>query len=167
MLWRSGDMLVKAIETFPALAIREVLLYFSWPSGLASRLNAPPVVVAPLLGAGGDDFAELDVVRVTGRALGLGAGARGAGARGAGVADVMDVGVLDVLGVFGLVAGVEAGGLGAVAVAVVDVVGVTAALVGVNAEELVLLDEPPQPANASRPTARMRVESLDTERDFA
>jgi hypothetical protein len=43
-------MLVKSIDTWPALADSEVVLYFSWPSGLASSFSdcaapdAAPVV---------------------------------------------------------------------------------------------------------------------------
>jgi hypothetical protein len=161
MLWPSGAMLVKAIETFPAFAVSKVLLYFSWPSGLASRLSASPALGAPLAGAGVEDVAGLDFVGVAGRLAGVEAGGFGAGAAA--------VAVLDFVGVAGRLAGVEAGGFGAgaAAVAVLDVVGVAAAPAGADAEELVLLDEPPQPASASRPTARVSVESLDTERGFA
>jgi len=160
MLWLSGAISVNAIETLPAFAVNEVLLYFSWPSGLASRSSACPAPVAPLAGAGVEDVAGVDV-GVGRRAFGFEADGLGAGV------DV--VAVLDVLGVAGWLAGVDAGELGdgADAVAVLGVVGVTAALAGVGAEDLVLLDEPPQPASASRPRARVSVESLDTERSFA
>src|SRR5580692_959152 len=95
-------MFVKSIDTFPALALSEVVLYFSCPSEFAARLSVCP---APslLAGAGVEEAAELDVV------------------------------------------------------------GVSAALAGVDAEELVLFDEPPQPARASRPTASVSAESLGTE----
>jgi hypothetical protein len=164
MLWPSGAMLVKAIETLPALAVSEVLSYFSWPSGLAARLSTCPV----LAGAGVEDFVVLDfvvsgVVGVFDWAFGLAAAGRGAGAVDV---DIDDVRVLDVLGLVGLLAGVEAGGLGAGAAAagVLDVVAVTAAFRGVDAAVSVRFDEPPQPASASRPTASASVESLDTER---
>jgi hypothetical protein len=64
---------------------------------------------------------------------------------------------------------VDAGGLGAGAdaVAELDVVGAAAALAGVDAGELLLLDDSPQPASAIRPTASVSVESFDTERGFA
>ncbi len=32
-------MFVKSIDTWPALAVSEVVVYFSWPSGLAARLS--------------------------------------------------------------------------------------------------------------------------------
>src|SRR5271165_5331435 len=95
MLWLSGDMLVKPIETLPALAVSEELSYFSWPSALAARLSVP----APL-----------------------------------GVAVPLDVLVA---------AGV---------------------LIGVEAEEVVLLEELPQPARASRPTASVSAESFGMKR---
>jgi hypothetical protein len=157
MLWLSGAMLVKAMENLPALAVSEVLLYFSWPSGLASRLSACPALGAPLDGAGVEDLAGVDLVGGAGRAFGLDTRGLGAG--------VEDVAELDVVGVAGWLADVDAESLGAGvdAVAVLDVVGVEATLAGVDAGELVLLDEP-QPASASRPTARASVESLDTER---
>jgi hypothetical protein len=104
------------------------------------------------LGAGVEAVAELDVVGD----FGLDAGGLGAG--------VEAVAELDVVGAFGL----DAGGLGAgvEAVAELDVVGV-AALAGVDADGVVRLDEPPQPAHARRPTARVNVESLDGERSNA
>jgi len=40
-------MFVKSIETFPALAVNEVLLYFNSPSRLASRLSVSPLAVVP------------------------------------------------------------------------------------------------------------------------
>jgi hypothetical protein len=95
MLCPSEDMLVKAIETLPALAVSDVVLYFSWPSGFAATLNACPALAA-----------------------------------------------------------------GAVEP---DVVGVAAALVGAEDDELVLEEELPQPARASRPTARVSIESLRIE----
>src|SRR5271165_3958026 len=98
MLWLSGDMLVKPIETLPALAVSEELSYFSWPSALAARLSVP----APL-----------------------------------GVAVPLDV----------LVVLVAAG-----------------VLIGVEAEEVVLLEELPQPARASRPTASVSAESFGMKR---
>jgi hypothetical protein len=48
-----------------------------------------------------------------------------------------------------------------------DVAGAAGALAGADAEELVLLDEPPQPARASRPVARVSIETLGIERVFA
>jgi hypothetical protein len=160
MLWLSGAMLVNAIETLPAVAVSEVLLYFSWPSGFVWRLSTCPALGVLLAGTGVEDVAVGDV-GVTGRAFGL---------RAEWVGAEVDVDtVLDVLGMAGWLAGVDAGGLaaGADAVAVLDVVVVTAALAGVEAGELVLLDEPPQPASASRPTARVSIESLNTEFGFA
>jgi hypothetical protein len=49
---------------------------------------------------------------------------------------------------------------------VLAVVGTGVDEVGVDADELVLLDELPQPASASRLTARVSIESLDMERIF-
>jgi hypothetical protein len=46
-------MLVKSIETLPALAVREVVLYLSWPSGLAATLRALPPALSPVAGGGG------------------------------------------------------------------------------------------------------------------
>jgi hypothetical protein len=51
-------------------------------------------------------------------------------------------------------------------VAALDVVGV-AALLGVEAEELVLLEELPQPASAITPNARTGIEDLARNRAFA
>jgi hypothetical protein len=93
MLWPSGAMLVKAMENLPALAVSEVLLYFSWPSGLASRLCACPALVAPFDGAGVEDAAEVDLVGGASRAFGLDGAGLGAG--------VEDVAELDVVGVAG------------------------------------------------------------------
>jgi hypothetical protein len=93
MLWLSGAMLVKAMENVPALAVSEVLLYFSWPLGLASRLSACPALVAPLDGAGVEDAAEVDLVGGTGRTFGWDGAGLGAG--------VEDVAELDVVGVAG------------------------------------------------------------------
>ena len=54
-----GAMLLKAIVTAPALAVSEVVLYFSWPSGSAASARAcpPPAVAA----AGVEDAAELEL----------------------------------------------------------------------------------------------------------
>jgi hypothetical protein len=53
--------LVKSIETLPALAVSEVVLYLSWPSWLASRLKLlPPLAAAGL--AAVEVLAELDSV---------------------------------------------------------------------------------------------------------
>ena len=103
MLWLSGAMLVKPMENLPAVAVSEVLLYFSWPSGLAWRLSGAPRSGA-LAGAGVEDVAGGDV-GATGRAFGFEAGGLGAG--------VDDVAVLDVLGVAGWLTGVDAVGLAA------------------------------------------------------
>jgi hypothetical protein len=54
-----------------------------------------------------------------------------------------------------------------VAVAVLGVLAAGVDALGVDAEELVLLEELPQPASASRPTARVTAESVDIERGFA
>jgi Cytochrome bd terminal oxidase subunit I len=90
------------------LAVSEVMLYFSWPSGFAARLSVLLGLAPPVAGAGVEEVAEL-------------------------------------------------GG-----------VGVEAALVGVEAEELlVLLEELPQPVRASRPTARVSIETLCMGRRFA
>ena len=113
------------------------------------------------LGAGVEDVAGVDLLGGADRAFGLDAGGLGAG-----VEDVVGVDRLGgARGAFGL----DAGGLGAgvEAVAELDVVGVAAAFAGADADEVVLLDEPPQPANARRPTARVNVESLDRERSDA
>jgi hypothetical protein len=53
----------------------------------------------------------------------------------------------------------------AVLEAVAGLLGVLAA--GVDADELVLLDELPQPDRARRPTARVRIESLGVRHVFA
>jgi len=113
------------------------------------------------LGAGVEDVAGVDLLGGADRAFGVDAGGLGAG-----VEDVVGVDRLGgARGAFGL----DAGGLGAgvEAVAELDVVGVAAAFAGADADEVVLLDEPPQPANARRPTARVNVESLDRERSDA
>jgi hypothetical protein len=163
-------MLVKAMETLPAVAVSEVLLYFSWPSGLAWRLSARPALAVPLAGAGVEDVPEVDLVGAAGRAFGLKAGGLGAGVDAAAEPDV--VADLDVVGVAGWPVGVDAGGLGVEvdAATELDVVGATAALAGVDAEMVVVVvlpDEPPQPASASRPRARVSVESLDMGGSFA
>ncbi len=51
-LCASEAALAKAIETVPALALSEVVLYFSWPSGSAERLSVPPAPAVPVAGAG-------------------------------------------------------------------------------------------------------------------
>jgi hypothetical protein len=62
---------------------------------------------------------------------------------------------------------------GAGVVVALEFVGVLAALAGVDsaggveAEELVLFEELPQPAIASRPASRVSVQSLDVERGSA
>ncbi len=164
MLWLSGAMLVKAMENLPALAVSGVLLYFSWPSGLASRLNGG----AALAGAGAVDATEVDLVGGAGRTFGLAAGGLEAG--------LEDVAALDVAGLTDCLAGVDAVTLGAgtdvatvldVVGAALDVVGVLATLAGVDVEGLVLLDDSPQPASAIRPTASVSVVSLDIERGVA
>jgi len=91
-------MFVKAIETLPAFAVNEVVLYFNWPSALAARLRDCPA--APVAAAGAGEAAELEVV-------------------------------------------------------------------GVGAEELVVLDELPQPASAISPTPRASIETLGKNGDFA
>jgi hypothetical protein len=53
-------------------------------------------------------------------------------------------------------------GAGVEAAAELEVVGAGAALVVAAVEELVVLDELPQPANASRPAARASAETLGT-----
>jgi hypothetical protein len=95
-------MLVKAIVTAPALAWRELVLYFSWPSGLAARLSDCP----PLAGVGVEELVELEVA------------------------------------------------------------GAAAAVLGVEADELVALEELPQPASAIAPSARARSEELARSRAF-
>ncbi len=102
---------MKSIETLPAVALSEVLLYFNWPSALASRLRALLAVPLELAGV----VAELVVAEDE-------------------------------------VAGVVAE----------EVVGVAAVV-----EELVVLEELPHPASASRPTATVTAESVGTERIFA
>ena len=91
MLCDRGAEFVNAIETLPALAVSEVVLYFNWPSALAARLSDCPA--PPVAAAGVEEAAELDVA-------------------------------------------------------------------GVDAEELVVLDELPQPASAITPAAKASVETL-------
>jgi hypothetical protein len=91
-------MLVKSIETLPALADSAFVLYFSCPSEFAVRLSACPEAGAVVAGV----FAEA---------------------------------ALDVAGL----AGVR----------------------GVEAEELVVLDELPQPLRASSPAASASIEAFD------
>jgi hypothetical protein len=171
MLWLSGAMLVKAMETLPALAVSDALLYFSWPSGLASRLNGG----AALAGAGAVDATEVGLVGDAGRTFGLAAGGLAAG--------VGDVAALDVAGLTGWLAGVDAVGLGVgadvvtvldvvgtvldVVGTVLDAVGVLATLAAVDVGGVVLLADSPQPASAIRPTASVSVVSLDNERGVA
>lgn len=50
-LWESGELLVKAIATFPAFALSEVVSYFNWPSELVARRRAP---------AGAEDVVGVD-----------------------------------------------------------------------------------------------------------
>jgi hypothetical protein len=104
-LWGRGDAFVNAIETWPALAVSEVVSNFNRPAGLAVRLS---VCAAPLVaGAGVEELAELGAV------------------------------------------------------------GVGAALVAEEADELVVLDELPQPVNAIRPAASASTETLGKNCDFA
>jgi hypothetical protein len=91
-------MFVKVIETLPALAVNELVLYFNWPSAFAARLSDCPA--APVAAAGVEEAAELEVV-------------------------------------------------------------------GAGAEELVVLDELPQPASAIRPAVRASTETLRKNCDFA
>jgi hypothetical protein len=102
---------------------------------LASRLSASPALGVLLGGAGVEAVAGVDLLGGTGGAFGSDAPGLGAGVEAV-------VGV-DVVGV--------------------DVVGDATALTGVDADEVVLLDEPPQPASARRPTARVSVDNLDAE----
>ena len=51
MLCISGDMLVKSIVTFPALALSDDLTYLSSPLGLASSLSTCPEAAPELDGA--------------------------------------------------------------------------------------------------------------------
>ena len=49
----SGALFVKSIDTLPAFALSDVVSYFSWPSGFASRLTLDePPEADPLAGAG-------------------------------------------------------------------------------------------------------------------
>ena len=113
------------------------------------------------LGAGVEDVAGVDLLGGADRAFGVDAGGLGAG-----VEDVVGVDRLGgARGAFGLDAGRLRAGVEAVAE--LDVVGVATALAGVVADEVVSRDEPPQPANARRPTARVNVESLDRDRSDA
>jgi hypothetical protein len=50
-------MLVKSIEILPAGAVSEVVLYLSWPSGLAERLSVVPAALVEVVVA-----AALEVV---------------------------------------------------------------------------------------------------------
>ena len=153
---------MKSIETWPPLALSAVSLNLSRPAGSACRLSVSPT------GFGADvdgfRFAGLDALGATGLArFGLEDPARGVEALGVRDVAVLDVVVafVDLLGVVGRRLGIGAGLLGAgAAVVVVDVVGVTAAPAGVDREVVVPLDEPPQPATASRPTIEASVESL-------
>jgi hypothetical protein len=104
-LCSKGDAFVNAIETWPALAVSEVVSNFNWPSALAARLS---VCAAPLVaGAGVEEVAELDAA------------------------------------------------------------GVGAELVAEEAEEVVVLDELPQPANALRPATSASTETVEKNCDFA
>lgn len=58
-LCASDAMLAKAIVTVPALAVSDVVLNFSWPSGSAARASACPP--PPVAAAGVEDAVELDV----------------------------------------------------------------------------------------------------------
>jgi hypothetical protein len=65
-------MFVNAIDTFPALALSELVLYFSWPSGFASILRAPDGAVVPAVldGVAVDSVLE-DVALVVGVLAGV------------------------------------------------------------------------------------------------
>ena len=67
----SGAMFVKLIMTLPALALSAVVLYFSWPPGLAAMLNVCPPRVPLAAGTGVEEVAELDVVGVAGAVVGV------------------------------------------------------------------------------------------------
>jgi hypothetical protein len=54
-------MFVKSMLTFPALAVNEVVSYFSWPCGLEARLKVCPALAPPVAGAGAEEVAELVV----------------------------------------------------------------------------------------------------------
>ena len=127
---------------------------------MAARLSSCRAL-GLLGGAGVKDVAEVDLLGGAGRVFGLDAAGLGAG--------LEDVAGVDLLGGARGAFGWDAGGLeaGVEDVAELDVVGVATALAGVDADEVVLLAEPPQPANARRPTARVNVESLDRERSDA
>ena len=112
-------------------------------------------------GAGGADVAGVDLLGGAGRAFGL-------DARGFGIG-VGDAAALDVVGVAGRLFGADAGGPGTRVgdAAELAVVGVATALAGADEDVLGLLDEPPQPASARRPKARVNVDNLDAERGVA
>jgi hypothetical protein len=59
-------MFVKLIDTLPALAVSEAVLYFSSPSGLASRLTADLAAVPPV-----EDEPEDDVLEVVAGVAGV------------------------------------------------------------------------------------------------
>jgi hypothetical protein len=113
------------------------------------------------LSAGVEAVAGVDLLGGAAGAFGLDAAALRTG--------VEAVEGVDRLGGAGGAFGLDPAGLGTgvEAVAELDVVGVATALAGVDADELVLLDEPPQPASARTPTKRVNVESLDGERSDA
>jgi hypothetical protein len=175
-LWASGAMLVRTTETLPAFAANEVFSYFNWPSGFASRLKGG----ATLAGAGAVDAAVVGLVGGTGRTFGVDWAGLGAG-----VEDVAapDAAALEVAGLTDWLAAVDAVALGArtdlvavldvagmvldVAGTVLDGVGVLARLAGVDVEELLMLDDSPQPASAIKPTASVSDVSLDIERGVA
>jgi hypothetical protein len=113
------------------------------------------------LGTGVEDIAGVDLLGGAGGAFGLDAVARRAGVEAVAGGDLLG----GARGAFGLDAGRLRAGVEAVAE--LDVVGVATALAGVVADEVVSRDEPPQPANARRPTARVNVESLDRDRSDA
>jgi hypothetical protein len=57
-------MLVNVIDTLPAFAVSVLVLYFSWPSGLAERLRACPA--PPPAAAGLEGVVVLDVAGAAG-----------------------------------------------------------------------------------------------------
>jgi hypothetical protein len=62
MLCGSDDMFVKSIDTLPAFALSDVVLYLSWPSGFASSFTLLEPPDAAGAGAAVDVLAELELL---------------------------------------------------------------------------------------------------------
>jgi hypothetical protein len=132
----SEAVLVKAIDTLPALAVSELVSYLSRPSALAARFSVC-AALAPEVDVGAGAAFEVE--------LGVGAGP-----------------AFEVELVVGVVAAFEVElVVGAVAAAELELdVGV--ALVGDDAEELVLVEELPQPASTTRQRSETRLTARHT-----